>query len=266
MNYISMYLSAMLSLAAATTNDSITDSISNNIPNNLQTSINIRYLRGEEDTVACISLEECQAQSVEMGFEYFYTGDYPTKGCYSKGTNAFFSIGSEDEMTIPNLSGSKQRIWCTPIPVQFVEKSLSERDACITAESCKSKALEVGVDVDLYFYNNEFETRGCYTKTSPTSAIKKAFWSQGTEEEMSTSDLSAPLLERLWCDDKDLLENSLDTDTAYPTPAVVYTNSPVKPTTKPTMRPSKTKAPSTPPTKEPTNVSVSHDTSALNLI
>ena len=250
----------MLSLAAATTtsNDSTTS-----ISTNLRMSTNIRYLRGEEDTVACIKLEECQARSQEMGFEFFYTGVYPTKGCYSKGTNAFFSIGSEEEMSIINLSGSKQRIWCNPTStIQFEEKSLSEseeeeRDACITAESCKAKALDVGVDVDLYFYNNDFETRGCYTKTSPTSGITKAFWSLGTEEEMSTSDLSAPLLERLWCDDKDLSENSLDTDTAYPTPAVVYTNSPVKPT----MRPSKTKAPSTPPTKEPTNVSISHDSS-----
>ena len=245
----------MLSLVAATINDSTTS-----ISNNLQKNTNIRYLRGEEDTVACITLDDCQIQSQEMGFEFFYTGVYPTKGCYSKGTNAFFSLGSEDEMSIPYLSGSKQRIWCTPsIPIQFEEKSSlseeGERDACITAESCKAKALEVGVDVDLYFYNNEFETRGCYTKTSPTSGITKAFWSLGTEEEMSTSDLSAPLLERLWCDDKDLSENSLDADTAYPTPAVVYTNSPVKPTNKPTMRPSKTKAPSTPPTKEPTNVS-----------
>jgi len=200
-----------------------------------------------------------------MGYEFFYSGDFPTKGCYSKGTNAFFSLGSEEEMAIPYLSGSKQRIWCNPtsIPVQFEEKSKSEeeeRDACITAESCKAKALEVGVDVSLYFYNNEFDTKGCYTKISPTSGIKKAFWSKGTIEQMSTSDLSAPLLERLWCDDKDLSENSLDTDTAYPTPALVYTNSPVKPSNKPTMRPSKTKAPSTPPTKEPTNVSVSHDT------
>ena len=253
----------MLSLVAATSNDSTTY-----ITNNIRTSTNIRHLRGEDDTVACISQDDCQAQSFEMGFEFFFTGEYPTKGCYSKGTNAFFSLGSEDEMSIPNLSGSKQRIWCNPtsIPVQFEEKSLSERDACITAESCKAKALDVGVDVGLYFYNNEFETRGCYTKTSPTSGIKKAFWSKGTAEEMSTSDLSAPLLERLWCDDKDLSENSLDTDTAYPTPAVVYTNSPVKPTNKPTMRPSKTKAPSTPPTKEPTNVSVSHDMSALTHI
>jgi len=249
-----MYLFAILSLAAATSNDS-----TNSISKNLRTSANIRYLRGEEDTVACYKQEECQARSYEMGYEFFYNGDFPTKGCYSKGTNAFFSLGSENEMSIPNLSGSKQRIWCNPtsIPIQFEEKSLSERDACFTAESCKAKALDVGVDVDLYFYNNEFEIRGCYTKTSPTSGIKKAFWSNGTEEEMSTSDLSAPLLERLWCDDKDLSENSLDTDTAYPTPAVVYTNSPVKPT----MRPSKTKAPSTPPTKEPTNVSISHDSS-----
>jgi len=46
-------------------------------------------------------IEDCQAQSQEMGFEFFYDGDFPTKGCYSKGTNAFFSLGSEDERQFP---------------------------------------------------------------------------------------------------------------------------------------------------------------------
>jgi len=71
--------------------------------------------------------------------------------------------------------------------------------ACLTLEDCRSAALSMGVEPQ-YFYNNNFDTKGCFTKTNPTG-IKKAFWSQGTIEQMSTTELIG-IQERIMCSNK----------------------------------------------------------------
>jgi len=68
--------------------------------------------------------------------------------------------------------------------------------ACLTLDDCRSAALSMGVEQQ-YFYNNSFDTKGCFTKTNPTG-VKKAFWSQGTVEQMSTTELTG-VQERLLC-------------------------------------------------------------------
>jgi len=69
--------------------------------------------------------------------------------------------------------------------------------ACLTLDDCRSAALSMGVEPQ-YFYNNSFDTKGCFTKTNPTG-VKKAFWSQGTVEQMSTTELTG-IQERLMCE------------------------------------------------------------------
>ena len=83
-------------------------------------------------------------------------------------------------------------------------------------------------------------------KTSATSGITNAFFSDGTIEEMSTSTISAPLQERLWCDDE---EASQTDDTTTATTSAPSSTKPGPSTTpKPTRQPSKL------PTKKPTKV------------
>mmetsp|Transcript_39861 Transcript_39861/g.71857 ORF Transcript_39861/g.71857 Transcript_39861/m.71857 type:complete len:272 (+) Transcript_39861:1075-1890(+) len=72
---------------------------------------------------ACLTQEECEKKSQEMNTESFNLGNYPTKGCFLQNTNVFFSLGTEEEMTMPELSGILVRVWCdddgtleTPIP------------------------------------------------------------------------------------------------------------------------------------------------------
>ena len=69
--------------------------------------------------------------------------------------------------------------------------------ACLTLDDCRSAALSMGVEPQ-YFYNNVFDTKGCFTKTNPTG-VKKAFWSPGTIEQMSTTELTG-IQERLMCE------------------------------------------------------------------
>ena len=71
--------------------------------------------------------------------------------------------------------------------------------ACLTLDDCRSAALSMGVEPQ-YFYNNQFDTKGCFTKTNPTG-VKKAFWSQGTIEQMSTAELTG-IQERIICESK----------------------------------------------------------------
>ena len=66
---------------------------------------------------ACITRGECEAQAKLIGIELFYEGKFPTNGCFVKETKhglaAFFSNGTVGKMSASNLSGKKERLWCT---------------------------------------------------------------------------------------------------------------------------------------------------------
>ena len=63
-------------------------------------------------TTACLTREECEKKSRETDAASFSLGNFPTKGCFSKGDGAFFSDGTAEEMSTPELSGTLVRIWC----------------------------------------------------------------------------------------------------------------------------------------------------------
>jgi len=72
-------------------------------------------------------------------------------------------------------------------------------EACPTRSACKAAAGEIGIDINTVFYADRegvYPVKGCYTKTN-SAGVKKAFWSQGTIDEMETL-LDEPL-ERLYC-------------------------------------------------------------------
>ena len=62
---------------------------------------------------------------------------------------------------------------------------------------------EIGIDINTLFYADRegvYPVKGCYIKTN-SAGVKKAFWSQGTIDEMETL-LDEPL-ERLYCQVED---------------------------------------------------------------
>mmetsp|Transcript_2784 Transcript_2784/g.5925 ORF Transcript_2784/g.5925 Transcript_2784/m.5925 type:complete len:158 (+) Transcript_2784:148-621(+) len=60
----------------------------------------------------CLTQEACEGARQKMGIESFYIDEYPTKGCFAKNGKAFFSVGTDDEMSVDELSGVQKRIWC----------------------------------------------------------------------------------------------------------------------------------------------------------
>ena len=62
--------------------------------------------------------------------------------------------------------------------------------ACVTADECEAKAEALGLDD---FYVGDYPTKGCFRKNS------KAFFSEGTGEEMSTTGLDGEQ-KRIWCE------------------------------------------------------------------
>mmetsp|Transcript_34458 Transcript_34458/g.60578 ORF Transcript_34458/g.60578 Transcript_34458/m.60578 type:complete len:906 (+) Transcript_34458:502-3219(+) len=98
----------------------------------------------------------------------------------------------------------------------------SPRTACLTQNDCR-KASQSLPEVET-FYNNIFFTKGCYSKHD------KAFFSLGTMEEMSATDLPG-ILERIWCNADDILTpgptSKGDRWTAVPSLAPTMTPMPV---------------------------------------
>ena len=260
----STYLIAVLGLAAASEYKSKKPYVTrSNTVHHVRRSVRADSTRAADDT-ACLTLEDCQAQSFEDGinYKYFYANDckglsncgtldlssVETKGCYSKNGKAFFSLGLMDEMSTESLPGIQERIWCsnvadettdptdepstpppiTPFPTEVAEvMKMVKKRPCLTLAECKMKSNKIGVP-SIYFYADdckgrsgcaEFDasrtdSKGCFTKTSKSTGITKAFFSLGSEAEMSTANLSAPLQERLWCDSV-----TDDGPTSFPTPS-----------------------------------------------
>jgi hypothetical protein len=73
-----------------------------------------RMATASESDVPCLTADECDDMREKMGITGgFYNNDeYTTKGCYFKNNKAFFSLGTEEEMTTTDLPGILTRIWC----------------------------------------------------------------------------------------------------------------------------------------------------------
>ena len=86
-------------------------------------------LRGGPSTTICMTKDECEEASKALNLEPFNVGDFPTKGCFQKNGQAFFSSGSTEAMSTDDLPGIQERVYCdTPIipdtPITDVVPSL----------------------------------------------------------------------------------------------------------------------------------------------
>ena len=84
--------------------------------NNLQQ----RNLR-PDNGVICLTAQQCQDKYLSLypGGTQFYTSNFPTKGCFLKTSNNkyFFGTGgSVDEMSIVDLTGVQERVYCDAPP------------------------------------------------------------------------------------------------------------------------------------------------------
>ena len=60
----------------------------------------------------CLTKDECTAAANALGVGTVEEGDYPSKGCFSKGGRVFFSEGSIEDMSTTELPGMQERIFC----------------------------------------------------------------------------------------------------------------------------------------------------------
>jgi len=84
--------------------------------NNLQQ----RNLR-PDNSVICLTAQQCQDKYLSLypGGTQFYTSNFPTKGCFLKTSNNkyFFGTGgSVDDMSIVDLTGVQERVYCDAPP------------------------------------------------------------------------------------------------------------------------------------------------------
>jgi len=133
-------------------------------------------------TAACLAEEDCAAAARRMGMK-FSAGLFPTSGCFSKQNRAYFSSGTEVDMTKADLPGAQERIYC--------ESKLEEESAlCLTESECNEARTEGGISK---FLSGNFPTHGCFKKGD------KAYWGVGgSSETVSKEDLPG-LQERIYC-------------------------------------------------------------------
>lgn len=91
-----------------------------------------RFLRGEstipESNIVCLTEEECQQKFLAMNTGgSFSVGEYPYKGCILKNINGFFGVGGTvEEMSVAELRGIPERIWCDAVTISTVTNSPSQ--------------------------------------------------------------------------------------------------------------------------------------------
>jgi len=165
-----------------------------------------------QDPTACLTQDECYDKSIELGV-LFYPGNFITKGCFLRNGNVYFSLGTEEEMSTPELSGRLERLWCDEgtrpstalatassiptkrptIPPTIASSNnqieQEQKKVCLTEEECQNKSEEMNL---ASFFLGNYPNKGCFAKKD------KAFFSPGTEEEMSNPVMFGNVV-RIWC-------------------------------------------------------------------
>ena len=61
----------------------------------------------------CMTKDDCDEARKALNLEPFNVGDFPTKGCFKKNGQAFFSSGSTEAMSTDDLPGIQERVYCS---------------------------------------------------------------------------------------------------------------------------------------------------------
>lgn len=137
---------------------------------------------------ACRNQNTCNQMRQELGFEKYSVGNYPTKGCFFKGSTAYFGIGGTLAQKSTSLSEGegKWRIWCggstnqlnptvplVPASVSPNSEPMPETKYCISIEVNTDK---YGQETGFYLTSNG---------TDPKKLINKAVGSLESETKYS---------------------------------------------------------------------------------
>lgn len=60
----------------------------------------------------CLFEQDCEAVAIDWGMKFRADDNFATKGCFTKNGKAFFAPGTEAEMKMVNLSGTKEHLYC----------------------------------------------------------------------------------------------------------------------------------------------------------
>jgi hypothetical protein len=195
--------------------------------------------------VPCKTYVECDRKRIQLGFPWgTYTDEdlqIDSKGCFSKNDNMFFSPGNDnDKMTRTDLPGLRIRVFCNDIlpssstssaedkklaQAEMLEStsndnldltpsssgnSITEAEVelidnypkipCATMEQCNDMRKMMGIEFGTYEDLN-FPTKGCFYKGD------KAYFSDGSYDEMATSDLPGEQ-NRIYCTDDPFVQSS----------------------------------------------------------
>ena len=146
----------------------------------------------------CLTEAECRVKATEMNLPFFVS-EHTTKGCYTKNSKVFYSPGgTEEDMSTTELSGVLERVYCEDeLPWQtsnLIEEMAAEEEEsvkfCLSQDECQAKSTEM--NMQFIILGDHTTTKGCFMKNG------KLFYSQGTEAEMSTTELSG-IQVRVYC-------------------------------------------------------------------
>eukprot|EP00579_Thalassiosira_antarctica_P006894 CAMPEP_0201902994 /NCGR_PEP_ID=MMETSP0902-20130614/55245_1 /ASSEMBLY_ACC=CAM_ASM_000551 /TAXON_ID=420261 /ORGANISM="Thalassiosira antarctica, Strain CCMP982" /LENGTH=1069 /DNA_ID=CAMNT_0048437021 /DNA_START=238 /DNA_END=3447 /DNA_ORIENTATION=- len=122
---------------------------------------------------ACITQSKCDEERLEMGIATFSAGNYPSKGCFKKNGNAYWGTGgSVGEMSISDLAGVQERIWCDK---GKVDNPVSEKECEIGLSANPSKFCSSGnkfCQLDTGVCNNKSAIHGGICKDVPDMCIE----------------------------------------------------------------------------------------------
>lgn len=197
--------------------------------------------------VPCKTYVECDRKRIQLGFPWgTYTDEdlnIDSKGCFSKNSNMFFSPGNDNEkMTRTDLPGLRIRVFCDDIipsttsankltQAEMLESASNDnldltpssssgsgssklteagveleiidnypKIPCATMEQCNDMRKMMGIEFGTYEDLN-FPTKGCFYKGD------KAYFSDGSYDEMATSDLPGEQ-NRIYCTDDPFVQSS----------------------------------------------------------
>jgi len=157
------------------------------------------------DETPCLTRRQCNAQRKKLGLTKFQIGSFETKGCFSKGGQAYFGTGgSVEDRSKAVQSGDKKRIWCEgssrPVgndpataPARPAAASPS-RSACLSEKECNLRRQDLGIT---RYKVGDFPVKGCFSRGRTVF-----FGTGGTDPARLEAPLSGKK-ERIWCDTKD---------------------------------------------------------------
>lgn len=174
-------------------NNNPTDPKEGMFPFTAGTEENALFVSTEE--VTCETREACDRKRAEMGIDSFLSGNFPTKGCFSKRERAYWSDGGTDEeRSRTDLPGIQERILCNGdprvLPVGIVAFELRGTRAECTSMSDDASAADSNETFEVRSRGPEaFATTDCEAWAIGRNRCRRNTFSDGRATGLRVRDL-----------------------------------------------------------------------------